>query len=236
MKYIGSKDRIAKYLIPIILKDRKPNQWYVEPFVGGANMINKIKGNRIGSDSNEYLISLLNELQKGWKPIKEVTKDLFNDVRNNPNNYEKHIVAYIEILFTFGATWGRGFVGNVNDKVCKGRDRIGEGYRNALKTQKEIQGINFLHSNYNDLEIPNNSIIYCDPPYEGTTKYKDDFNHLYFWQWCRIKTKEGHKVFISEYNAPKDFKCLFELEQKTPISKTSKTKEIKIECLYSYCG
>lgn len=48
MKYMGSKARHAKELLPIILKDRKPGQWYVEPFVGGANMIDKVDGNRIG--------------------------------------------------------------------------------------------------------------------------------------------------------------------------------------------
>ena len=36
MKYMGSKNRIAKYILPIMLKDRKPNQYWVEPFVGGA--------------------------------------------------------------------------------------------------------------------------------------------------------------------------------------------------------
>jgi len=36
MKYMGSKKRHAKELLPIILKDRQPGQWYVEPFVGGA--------------------------------------------------------------------------------------------------------------------------------------------------------------------------------------------------------
>lgn len=29
MKYMGSKERIAKHILPIILKDRKPEQWYV---------------------------------------------------------------------------------------------------------------------------------------------------------------------------------------------------------------
>lgn len=233
MKYLGSKNRIAKEILPLMIKDRTDETW-VEPFVGGCNIINKVNGNRIGADSNEYLIALLIELQKGWKPIKEVTKDLFYDVRKNPDNYEKHIVAYIEILFTFGATWGRGFVGNVNDKVCKGRDRVGEGYRNALKTQKEIKGIKFIHSNYQDLKIPPNSIIYCDPPYENTTGYKDDFKHLDFWQWCRNKVKEGHKVFVSEYSAPEDFKCIWEKELKTPISKNSKVNKINSEKLFTY--
>ncbi len=35
MKYMGSKARFAKDILPIILKDRKPEQWYVEPFARG---------------------------------------------------------------------------------------------------------------------------------------------------------------------------------------------------------
>ena len=38
MKYMGSKNRIAKYILPIILKDRLEGQWYVEPFCGGCNI------------------------------------------------------------------------------------------------------------------------------------------------------------------------------------------------------
>ena len=66
MKYMGSKNRIAKHLLPIILKDRKEGQWFVEPFVGGANMIDKVTGNRIGADLNRYLISgCLTTVNKG---------------------------------------------------------------------------------------------------------------------------------------------------------------------------
>ena len=39
MKYMGSKARFTKEILPIILKDRKPEQWYVEPFAGGMNVI-----------------------------------------------------------------------------------------------------------------------------------------------------------------------------------------------------
>jgi len=35
MKYMGSKRRIAKYIIPIITKNLTPDRWYIEPFVGG---------------------------------------------------------------------------------------------------------------------------------------------------------------------------------------------------------
>jgi len=57
MKYMGSKTRIAKHILPIILKNRKPGQWYVEPFAGGMNTIYQISGNRLASDNNKYLIA-----------------------------------------------------------------------------------------------------------------------------------------------------------------------------------
>jgi DNA adenine methylase len=68
--------------------------------------------------------------------------------------------------------------------------------------------------NYKDLEIPPNSIVYADPPYSGTTKYSTskDFNHDEFWNWCREKYRDGHKIFISEYQAPEDFVCIWSKE------------------------
>lgn len=68
MKYMGSKNRIAKYIVPIIQNgiDRDGRDTYVEPFVGGANVIDKIKCRyRVGFDANEYLIALLQHVQAG---------------------------------------------------------------------------------------------------------------------------------------------------------------------------
>jgi DNA adenine methylase len=48
MKYMGSKNRIAKEILPIMLKERGQRTW-VEPFVGGANVIDKVDGIRIGT-------------------------------------------------------------------------------------------------------------------------------------------------------------------------------------------
>lgn len=45
IKYMGSKSRIAKDIIPIIQKYIDDNEItsYIEPFCGGANVIDKIK-------------------------------------------------------------------------------------------------------------------------------------------------------------------------------------------------
>lgn len=56
MKYMGSKNRFAKELLPIILKDRINGQHYIEPFAGGMNLIDKVDGKRIANEIKEYLI------------------------------------------------------------------------------------------------------------------------------------------------------------------------------------
>lgn len=62
MQYVGSKNRLSKELAPIIqsyITDETVA--YIEPFVGGANMIDKIKHhNKIGSDLHKELIALHN--------------------------------------------------------------------------------------------------------------------------------------------------------------------------------
>lgn len=105
------------------------------------------------------------------------------------------------------------------------RDYVAESYRNAIKQSCKLGGINFYHSAYDKLEIPKNSIIYCDPPYENTTKYKDKFDHSKFWDWCRRKRNDGHKIFISEYNAPDDFVCLWEKEIVSSLTKNTGSKK-----------
>lgn len=61
MKYIGSKAKIAKEIVPIIQKYINDNNisTYKELFVGGANVIDKIKCKlKIASDIDDGLIEL----------------------------------------------------------------------------------------------------------------------------------------------------------------------------------
>ena len=87
LKYVGSKNRISKYIVPIIQKyiDDNNIKAYYEPFVGGANIIDKIKcEKKYGYDNNEYLISFWQEIQRGWNPFNDVmmSKEFYNDVKN----------------------------------------------------------------------------------------------------------------------------------------------------------
>lgn len=219
---MGSKNRLSKYILPIMLEHRKANQFWVEPFVGGANIIDKVQGRRLGADINSYLISALitirdyiNEVPKNNK---EFTEYDYNQLRKN-NNYR--FKGYAGFAFSYGGKWLGGWRRDNSHK----RDYIKESYNNAVNQSPLLQGVKLINASYLNLQIPENSLIYCDPPYKGTTKYKDRFNHNIFWEWCRDKVKEGHTVFISEYNAPYDFECIWQKEIVSSLTKNTGAKK-----------
>tara|TARA_R100000656_G_C3954999_1_gene129024 strand:+ start:1542 stop:2237 length:696 start_codon:yes stop_codon:yes gene_type:complete len=231
MKYMGSKNRIAKHLLPIMLENRNGRTW-VEPFVGGANMIDKVEGNRIGADFNEYVISLFTGIQNGFIPPNEVSEEEYKQARLNRE--VTPLVSFIGFGCSYSGKWFGGYArGNTNKGIP--RNYCLESKKNILKQAENLKDVKFIHSSYQDLEIPPNSLIYCDPPYKGTTKYKDGFIHADFWEWCRNKIKEGHQVYISEYNAPKDFKCIWEKEVNSSLTKDTGSKKAT-EKLFVYCG
>ena len=239
MKYMGSKARIAKYILPIMLKHRKEGQWWVEPFVGGANMIDKVGGNRLGADLHWGVISALRLIRDNptFLPTdnKMFTELDYNHQKNSHNSFDGGRTVYhgyVGFALSYGGKW---FGGWCRDGANK-RDYVKESFNNAQKQSPKLQGVKFIWGSYKSeaLEIPENSIIYCDPPYEGTVKYNEGINHLEFWEWCRTKTKEGHKVFISEYKAPKDFECIWSKEVSNTLSKQNNFKNT--ERLFSYCG
>jgi len=227
MRYMGSKNRIAKHLLPIMLAERKPEQWWVEPFVGGANMIDKVEGGRIGNDNHEFLIALLVALRDGYIPPTDISKELYYAIKSKPQEYPKELVGFVGFLCSFGGKWWGGYA------FCKdGVNYAERGSRVLTKQAKNFSGVVFRCGNYLDMGIPPNSLIYCDPPYANTRKYKDGFNHDIFWDWCRTQTKKGHTVFISEYSAPNDFVCVKEIQHKTILDKNSQYP--RIEKLFRY--
>jgi DNA adenine methylase len=225
MKYMWSKNRIAKYLLPIILKDRKPWQWYVEPFVWWANMIDKVDWNRLGSDTNDFLISFLKELSD-WEFLynKFYTREEYNDIRYNFHKYCFWEIWYVWINCSYGWSWFESYAG-----VSAGRNYQDEAMRNIKNQMKWLKWVKFRHSAYIYLEIPNNSIIYCDIPYKWVRQYNYDkwFNYEEFYQWCRDKKKEWHTIFISEYNMPDDFICVFQKQVTNSLHKTKTKRPIE---------
>lgn len=166
-------------------------------------MIDKIPHHlKIGADVNNYLIALLKYKQLGGVFPKHITKEEWQEVRNNKKNYPDWYVGYCGFVCSFRGNFFPGYCG-----VSKSRDFQRELRNNFLN--QNLDNIQFIYSDYISLKTPPNSVIYCDPPYKDTLGYNITFDHDIFWEWCRFKASQGHKVYISEYSAPKDFKCVW---------------------------
>lgn len=217
---MGSKRRIAKEILPIILKDRGKNQPYVELFVGGANVIDRVDGRRIGVDSNYYLISLLNALKNGWLPPRIVTEEEYQDIKNYPLSFRPEMVGYAGFQLSYGAMW---FSSYRRDNTGK-RNYSLEAFNNVAKQAKNLKGIEFVNCSYEQFNLDEESIVYCDPPYKNTAGYGIKFNHDQYYDYLRRLSTLGHKVFCSEYFMPDDFVCLWEKKIHSSLTKQTGAK------------
>lgn len=228
MKYVGSKRGIAKYILEPILAGRKKNQWYIEPFVGGCNVIEHVTGNRIGNDSNYNLIAMWQALQAGWIPPDDITAYEYYFIKNNQHLYSPELICFVSHCCSYS---GKLWAGYAIDEVTN-RNYAREAKDHLLKQIKKLNGVQFMCKDYRDMDIPPKSIIYCDPPYRGTYTYGQYFNHRTFWNWARKMGMLGHRVYVSEYNAPKDFLCVREFYNRITIDYASRYHNI--ERLFKY--
>jgi site-specific DNA-adenine methylase len=240
VQYVGSKNRLSKELVPIIQSYIKENtKGYLEPFVGGANIIDKIQcDNRIGCDVHEELIELLKYAQTNELP-ETISEEEYREVKENKSKYPKWYVGLVGFCGSFGAKYFGGFARRYNKDGTLfdvPRQAI-----NSLRKQSQVKGfkdIKFLHKNFLDLPINKikNYVIYCDIPYKGTTKYETGvFPYDDFYEWCR-KASKYNTVLISEYYMPNDFKCIWSKELKTTLGSgvNKNSDKQRVERLFTY--
>lgn len=228
MKYMGSKSRIAKYIVPIIQSyiDKSGYDCYVESMVGGANIIDKIKAPiKVGYDINKYLIALLHQAQTNCSVFPDTYDVIFyQQVKNNKDNYPDWLVGLVGFS-TFGAKWWGGY------PRAKDRDMVAESIRNIKKQSENLKGIDFecidyLHSEHF------NSVIFNDPPYKSATGYGTKFNYEAYYNWCRKQRDNGCVILCSEYEMPDDFKCIWEKEYSVNFDANRETKQKRVERLF----
>lgn len=210
MRYLGSKARIKKDLLAVMRPEmRGENVPYVEPFVGGANVFDSVEGWKIGNDSNPYLIALYEAAQKGWKPPQNVSREEFYKIKKNPEKHPPELVGFVGIYCTFGSVWLSAYA---FDRY--GTNYAARGYRSFKKQMPLLKDAIFTCGDYSLLKIPKNSFIYADPPYSSckVSYFEKTFDSEKLYNWLRAKKEKGATVFLSEYSAPPDFKCVFEKE------------------------
>lgn len=231
MKYFGSKAKLAKSIYSTIceITPRNYRPW-VEPFAGGMNMMCEVPeqdGPRHAADSNPYLIALFVAMADGWIPPKTITKELYNKCKTLKDE-DMHLIGYVGFNCSYCGKWFSTYAGEVKTKSGLIRNYQDEAFRHMQKQIKKLNGVKFSTSAYNELEIEDGSIVYCDPPYYGTPQYyNNEFNHIEFWNWAR-NLSHRCDVYVSEYTAPDDFECVWSKTHNSSLSANGKVGGNKI--------
>lgn len=226
MRYMGSKSRIAEHIVPIIHQrlDDYGLKKYIEPFVGGANIIDKIQcQERIGADKQQYLIEIYRNLEKLEEMPEFITREHYSEVRKAYNEksgaFPDWYIGMVGFLASYnGRFFDGGYAGLVKTKEDTIRNYYAEAKRNLQEQIPKLQGIEWRCGDYREVcEGLEDYVIYCDIPYFGTKQYNASrgFDHEAFWQWAEMMS-EKNVVLVSESIAPKHWECIWE----QPIKRT----------------
>ena len=106
--------------------------------------------------------------------------------------------------------------------ICKSKIQI-ESLERLQNLERLESYINSSSQDYSEIKIKQNSVIYCDIPYEGTeTYFKQKFDYSRFYDWC---CKQTEPLFISSYNiSDPRFKCISEFEHRSTLDAKSNNK------------
>ena len=231
MRYLGGKFRIRKQVAGYLESIRKPEQVYFEPFVGGAWVLQEMTGKRIASDGNFALIEMYKALQSGWTPPDSITKEQYVEYKSKQNPRDP-MTAFVGIGCSFAGKWFGGFIGN-GEKGDKAKCSVKASRNSLIKQLPNINSTEFIHGTFDTHLVGDGWLIYCDPPYQGTTAYGafSGFDNSKFWETVRSWSK-NNVVIVSEYSAPEDFECVIEIKKTNSMYHSDGKQKKEIEKLF----
>lgn len=236
MHYMGGKSKLGSSIAEVINHhiSTKNINTYLEPFVGALWVLQNVRApNRTASDANYPLITLYKAIQEGWEPPDEVSEETYNWYKEQAKyNYENvkddPMLAFVGIGVSFYGKWFGGFA---RDK--KGSNYAKRAKNSLLKKMKNCMDVKFYHGTFDQFN-PKESVVYCDPPYSGTTSYDaiGYFDHEKFWL-TMIHWANNNVVLVSEYSIPRWVNYSLPMSEEIGTDMHTKSgKDKRVENLY----
>lgn len=199
---------------------------YTDPFVASCWSF--------GNNRKSYMYSKLNEPYKraahyaivfdGWEEMYELYSLEIVEILKQA---VKDLNAIRERRLAFGSVAKKLKLKNIEEAEALNRieritnlsslERV-----NNLNNLNGLNGIKFSCSDYREIKIKENSVIYTDIPYKGTSGYGFAFDYEAFYDWGKNQTQP---VFISSYEMPSDFKIIAEFEFRSLMGPNKKVIE-----------
>lgn len=171
-----------------------------------------------GNNGRTYLYGKKIEVEK--RALHNAVFGDFSELENIFNgitNFCKYSLTYKERYIKI-----KSFVRSIKERVelqsLQSLERLQS--LKSLERLERLQSLEFSNKSYCDVIIPENAVIYCDPPYKNTDKYNVDFDYDHFEEWAN----KQHNIYISEYTCPKGFEVIASKEKRSLLDRTGKNK------------
>lgn len=243
--YQGSKNRLAKYIIPLLNKLIQANgcTLFIDACCGGANIIANTKyqivcKTKYAFDNNKYLIALFDKVKFDDLEYIHIDENEYKKVKQEfllgNNTYENWYYGYVGFLFSYGTVFMDSYARG-NDNKGNPRNMGKERYTNLLNQKEALKDTIFTVQNIFDINLDKlnkNMLIYIDPPYKDTKQYnRQKFDTENFWNLVREMSKRCI-VVVSEYLAPNDFITIWEKDLLQNINRKALDRQIATEKLF----
>jgi DNA adenine methylase len=231
VQYLGGKKRLGKRLIQVLAPEIERRGGVVfEPFCGGLGMSRYFAPYQGAlADVHPALMALYTAVREGWTPPAFVSREEYRAARALPDS--DPLKAFAGFACSFGAKYFGGY--SMEHFTRRGEDPIGATARDLLDVVPKLQRFELRCASFLDAPpSPDYGVVYCDPPYEGTTQYSGAarLDRERFWahcqQWARVSS-----VFVSEYQCPVPHKVVFEHAHLTTVG-PARRNEARVERLF----
>jgi DNA adenine methylase len=238
LRYLGGKARIAKKLAEAMTTHAHTHthtDWasatLIEPFIGGgwvtaqlAPLFNKV----YAYDMHEDLVLMWRGVLDGtFVPPEATSREEYLEYRYTEPSAMR---GFLGFGMSFSGKWFGGYTGGGNpEEIAEKRQRkhssqsdyIGPAHRGLLSKAAAMSNVIVDRRDFFDLEIVKGAVLYCDPPYNGTTGYAvkpnvsgksgGAFDSTRFWKRCEEWAKVAD-VYVSEESAPSGWEVIWEKE------------------------
>lgn len=149
------------------------------------------------NDAHPYLIAMLRDAQNGREFPRDVSEEEYMEARKTPEN-DPGLSGFIGFGCSYAGKWFGGYARNDS------RNNYATQSSNALlRDFKKENRFSFTCGDYTSVKVRAGSVVYADPPYDGTTGYSTGaFDSEIFWRFARNLSEKGCSVFISEERGP----------------------------------
>lgn len=221
MRYVGGKYKIVKPLSEALLANTDFRKYYLEPFVGGGSVFSSLAPHFAYAEAGDLhpdLVLMWNALLfEGWEPPTDVSEEVYAALKTAPPSADR---GFIGMGGSFGGKWFGGYArGKKSDGTP--RNYQAEAARAMLRIKDNLSrttvGI-FRNWSYDQWTPLRGTVVYCDPPYTNTQGYSTGgFDSSTFWHRMEEWSEAGCKVFVSEYEAPDHWDCLWETQKNVSL-------------------